>query len=60
MEELIVALLRKVLVMVLFFGGWIAFDKFYLATFDTVEVLKGDPKAVALLLGLMSVAFSLA
>jgi len=60
METVSIAILRKIIFLVLFFGAWISFDKYYLTAFDTVEVLKNDPKAVAILLGLVSIAAALA
>jgi hypothetical protein len=60
MEAVITAVLRKVIFMSIIVGAWLAFDKYYLVTFDTWEVLKNDPKACAILLGLLAVAFALA
>jgi len=41
-------------------GGLILFDKFYLTGFDTWEVIKDDPKAVSLFLGLLALSISFA
>ena len=58
--DILLAILRKILVMALVFAGWRLFDYFYCKGFDTDEVLKDDPKAIALLLGLFAIAMALA
>jgi len=60
MEDVLIAIMRKVLFMVLLYGGYALFDKLELRGFVTREVLKGDAKAVALILGLLSIAIALA
>jgi len=60
MEDVLIAISRKVIFAVLVVGGLILFDKFYLTGFDTWEVIKDDPKAVSLLLGLLALSISLA
>lgn len=60
MDMVLEAVLRKGIfaLMLLFF--LIGFDVFYLRGFKTWEELKGDPKAIAILLGCYCIAVSLA
>lgn len=52
--------LRKILVMGLVFAGWRFFDYYYCRAFDTDEILKDNPIAVALLLGMFALSMALA
>ena len=58
--DIISFILRKIFVMGLVFANWRIFDYYYCKAFDTDEVLKDDPKAIALLLGLFAIAMALA
>lgn len=58
--DIVMAMLRKGIFAIMVTGGFILFDKFYLTGFDTWEVIKDDPKAIALLLGLVAIAISFA
>jgi hypothetical protein len=59
-EDVLLAIGRKVVFAVLVVGGFILFDKYYLKGFNTWEVLKNDPKAIAILLAgfIVSLAFA--
>jgi hypothetical protein len=59
-EAILTAIGRKVLFMFLVFGAWKLVDNFYFKAFDTDEVIKENPIAVAILLGLfiLSLAFA--
>ena len=60
MEDVLLAIGRKVIFAILVVVGFILFDKFYLKGFNTWEVIKSDPKAIALLLAgfIISLAFA--
>jgi len=60
MEDILLAIGRKVVFALLAVGGLILFDKFYLTGFDTWEVLKDDPKAISLLLAGFIIALAFA
>jgi uncharacterized membrane protein YjfL (UPF0719 family) len=60
MEDVLIAISRKLIFAVMVVGGLILFDKFYLTGFDTWEVIKDDPKAVSLFLGLLALSISFA
>jgi uncharacterized membrane protein YjfL (UPF0719 family) len=60
METILIAILRKLIFAVVIIGGFIAIDKFYLTGFNTWEVIKDDPKAVAILLGFIVLALAFA
>jgi len=60
MNEIGVAILRKVIFILLLLLTYTVVDRKFLAGFNTPEVLKNDPKAIAVLLGLLSVAVALA
>ncbi len=57
--EIIVAIARKGLFILLLLIAYFLFDRFELKGFKTREVLRNDPKAIALLLGLLAVAVAL-
>ena len=59
-EALMTAMLRKIIFMALLYGGYKVIDNFYFQAFDTDEVIKDDPKAIAVLLGLFAIALALA
>ncbi|MGD0012921.1 MAG: hypothetical protein ABSD56_00635 [Bryobacteraceae bacterium] len=58
--EMGIAILRKVIFIVLLLISYEVIDRGFLGGFDTATVLKNDPKAIALLLGLLAVAVALA
>lgn len=59
MENALIAIVRKLIFAVFVVGGLILFDKFYLTGFNTWEAIKDDPKAIAILLGLLALSISL-
>ncbi len=59
MADIFVAILRKALFTALLYGAYVFIDRLELAAFNTAELLKNDPKAAALLLGLLSIAIAL-
>lgn len=59
MNEILIAMSRKMIFVLLLWISYKLFDKFELKGFDTCELLKQDSKAVALLLGLLSIAIAL-
>lgn len=60
MPEIGAAILRKVIFIALLFIAYLVMDRGFLRGFQTAKVLKDDPKAIAVLLGLLSVAVALA
>jgi hypothetical protein len=60
MNEILLAILRKAIFIALIVITYWGVDRFLFDGFDTVKELKGDPKAIALLLGLLAVAAALA
>jgi hypothetical protein len=60
MTEIGIAILRKVIFIGLLLLTYVVMDRGFLSGFSTPGVLKDDPKAIALLLGLLSVAVALA
>lgn len=60
MSDIYVAILRKVIFILLLLGTYVVVDRTLLPGFHTPEVLKDDAKAIALLLGLLSLAVALA
>lgn len=60
MAEIGIALLRKVLFIALLLGTYLLVDRKLLPGFNTPEVIKHDPKAVAVLLAGLAIAVSLA
>ncbi len=59
MTEIALAVLRKAVFIGLLYITYRLIDRFELGGFNTPEVLKDDPKAIAVLLGLLSVAVAL-
>lgn len=57
---ILTAMLRKVIFMGLLFGAWRFVDIFYFRAFDTDVVLKENPIAISILLGLMFLSLALA
>ncbi len=57
--QIITAAARKAMTILLMFVAYFFFDRFELKNFKTREILKNDPKAVALLLGLLAIAIAL-
>ena len=60
MEDVLLAIGRKVIFAILVIVGFVLFDKYYLKGFDTWEVIKNDPKAIAILLAGLIVALAFA
>lgn len=60
MDMMTIALLRKALFLAMLLGAYLFVDRRLLRRFDTAEAIKDDPKAIALLLGLLAVAAALA
>lgn len=60
MELILTAVIRKLLFILVLLGTYLVFDRLLLRGFNTPEVLKDDPKAIAVLLGLLAVAVALA
>ena len=60
LAEFITALVRGLMFIGMELGAIYLIDRVFLKGFNTVEEIKGDPKAIALLLGLLAVALALA
>lgn len=60
MEDVLLAIGRKVIFAVLVVVGFILFDKFYLKGFKTWEVIKDNALAIAILLGCFIIALAFA
>lgn len=60
METVLVAMARKILFMGLMFGAFRLIDIFYFKAFNTDEVIKNDPKAVALIVAGTVIALAFA
>lgn len=58
--DILLAILRKVIFMILFFVGYRIIDVKYFRAFDTDEIIKDNPIAIAILLGLFALALALA
>lgn len=58
--DILLAILRKVIFMILFFVGYRIIDVIYFRAFDTDEIIKDNPLAVAILLGMFCIALALA
>lgn len=54
------AILRKVVFMALLFGGYKVIDNYYFKAFDTDIIIKENPIAISILLGLFFVSLALA
>ena len=59
MDAILTALLRKFIFMCILFGGYYFLDRFILSGFNTGKVIANDPKAIAILLGLVCLAVAL-
>jgi hypothetical protein len=59
-ETIGTAILRKVVFMALLFGGYKVIDNYYFKAFDTDQVIKEHPVAIAILLGMFFIALALA
>ena len=59
MGEIWIAILRKAIFIALLLLTYVLVDRTLLKGFHTGEVVKNDPKAIAVLLGLLSIAISL-
>jgi hypothetical protein len=60
LETILVSVFRKILFMALLFGAYKAIDNFYFKAFDTDVVIKENPIAISILLGLFFIALALA
>ena len=58
-ETILIAMARKVIFAALMFCLFKLADNYYFKAFDTDEELKGNPNAIALLLGLFTIALAL-
>ena len=59
-ETILTAIARKVIFMALLFGAYKFIDNFYFKAFDTDVVIKENPIAISILLGLFAVALAFA
>lgn len=59
-ETVLTAIGRKVIFMLLLYGAYRLIDKYYFKAFDTDELIKENPIAVAILLGLFTISLALA
>lgn len=59
-ETVVTAIVRKIVFMALLFGAYKVIDNYYFKAFDTDEVIKGNPIAVSILLGLFAIALAFA
>ena len=59
-ETVVTAIARKVIFMAILFGGFKFIDNFYFKAFDTDEVIKNDPLAVAIIVGAFVLALAFA
>jgi hypothetical protein len=57
--EFLLFIARKLSVCAILFAGFVLLDRGPLRSFHTAEVLKDDPKAVAILLGSWALAIAL-
>lgn len=57
-ETILIAMLRKVIFALILFALFKLADNYYFKAFDTDEELKGNPNAIAILLGLFSIALA--
>lgn len=60
MDMMFQAVIRKLIFMLLLFVSYVVFDSTILRGFDTREVLKDDPKALAILLAGFCIALAYA
>ena len=60
MDLMWTAILRKLIFVALLLGTYELIDHALLRGFNTPEVLKDDPKAIALLLGMLAIAVAVA
>lgn len=58
--EMLLALERKVLAIALILATYLIVDRWFLGSFDTAKAIRNDPKAVAGLLGAITLAVALA
>jgi hypothetical protein len=59
-ETILIAILRKLIFMGMLFGVFRLIDIFYLKAFDTDEVIKDDPKAIAIIIAGIALALAFA
>ena len=60
MNEIGIAILRKVIFITLLLVTYLLVDRGMLHGFNTTEAIKDDPKAISVLLGLLAIAVALA
>lgn len=60
MDQLLIAVYRKLVFIAILLLSYLLLDRGVLHGFSTPEVLKHDPKAIALLLGMLSLAVAIA
>ncbi len=59
-ETILTAILRKVIFMAILFAGFKIIDNYYFRAFDTDEIIKENPIAVSVLVGLFFIALAIA
>jgi vacuolar-type H+-ATPase subunit I/STV1 len=59
-ETILVAIVRKVIFLALLFAVYKIIDNFYFKAFDTDVVIKENPIAISILLGLFALALAFA
>lgn len=59
-ETILTAIARKILFMALLFGAYKVIDNYYFKAFDTDVVIKENPIAISILLGLFAIALAFA
>jgi hypothetical protein len=59
-HEVGIAVLRKVIFIALLLMTYAVVDRWILRGFDTAQEVRDDPKAIAVLLGLLSIAVAMA
>jgi|GEM_PF-1886332 hypothetical protein len=60
LETILTSVFRKILFMALLFGAYKAIDNYYFKAFDTDVVIKENPIAISILLGLFFISLALA
>jgi len=56
LETILTSVFRKILFMALLFGAYKAIDNYYFKAFDTDVVIKENPIAISILLGLFFIS----
>jgi hypothetical protein len=60
LETILTSVFRKILFMALLFGAYKVIDNYYFKAFDTDVVIKENPIAISILLGLFAIALAFA